>query len=92
MIEPEELKDVVAEMDELAHEAMCHLEELDALVVDLDDDQIADDIVVKSKTALDAVEALQDAIGGWRILTADEDDEDDGDEPELPLQPASPSP
>ena len=69
------VKDVTEEPDNLAHDALCLLEELYDLVVDVEDDRNYVPVAEAHK-AVRAVKALRDAIGAWHSsLTSDEDEE-----------------
>jgi hypothetical protein len=93
MIEPEELKDDAYEADELVNEAVRSLEDLYALIGDIDDDHTESttctsaefkDVDFYAQTALEAAKELAEAVNLWRAsLPADEP------WPELELQLAS---
>jgi hypothetical protein len=63
----DELKDVARQADQLSREALCVLEELHDLLIDIEEGDIDEDLVEEVKATFQDVEALAGAIGRWRL-------------------------
>jgi hypothetical protein len=62
----DELKDVARQADELCREALCVLEELHDLLIDVEEGDISEDLLEEVKATFQDVEAMSGAIGRWR--------------------------
>jgi hypothetical protein len=89
------VKDTAEEADELAYDALCSLEELHDLLVEIEDATDEDVPTKEARAALRAVEALQEATGALVIFVSehpDDEGEDDEDEDESTSAPEPASP
>jgi hypothetical protein len=80
----DELKDVAREADQLSREALCLIEEVHDLLVDIQEGDIAEDLVEEVKATFQDVEALSGAIGRWRASLTQGEDKDEGESAAAP--------
>jgi hypothetical protein len=62
----DELKDVARQADQLSREALCLIEELHDLLIDVEEGDIGEDLLEEVKATFQDVEAMCGAVGRWR--------------------------
>jgi hypothetical protein len=87
----DELKDVAREADQLSREALCLsrealclIEEVHDLLIDIEEGDIAEDLVEEVKATFQDVEALCVAIGRWRASLTQGKGEGEGEPASTP--------
>jgi hypothetical protein len=79
-----ELKDVARQADQLSREALCLIEELHDLLIDIEEGDIDEGLLEEVKATFQDVEAMSGAIGRWRSSLTQGGGEDEGESASVP--------